>query len=100
MKYLEIKKQEKNILLNGIELENQYGNILKQKGGKNKMVYALYKKARKIRKVVGNPRSPSNQKEIIVWAEREGDVKSWIRKWGTKKQRIMVRKNNRKGRKK
>ena len=55
------------------------------------MVYALYKKARKIRKVVGNPRSPSNQKGMIVWAGKEGDVKSWVRKWGTKKQREMVR---------
>ena len=53
------------------------------------MAYGLYRKGKGgvIKKIRGNPRSPSNQKNLIVWAGRKGDVKSWIRQWGTKTQK-------------
>lgn len=51
------------------------------------MAYAVYRGGRKIRKVVGNPRSPTNQKGLVVWAPTHRGVKDWVKKWGTKKQK-------------
>jgi len=54
------------------------------------MAYGLYKNGNKIRKISGNPRSPSNQKGMIVWASTHAGVKSWVRRWGTKKQKRRI----------
>jgi hypothetical protein len=51
------------------------------------MAYALYKNGRKIRKIKGNPRAASNQEDLVVWAPTKSGVKSWVKKWGTKKQK-------------
>jgi len=51
------------------------------------MAYGIYKKSKTIRKIVGNPRSPSNQKKLIVWDDDEKGVKKWVKKWGTKTQK-------------
>lgn len=51
------------------------------------MAYAIYRNGQKIRKIEGNPRAPSNQKGLVVWAPTQAGVKSWVRKWGTKKQK-------------
>ena len=48
------------------------------------MTYGIYRKGRKIRKIIGNPRAPSNQKGLIIWAPTQKGVKSWIREWGSK----------------
>lgn len=47
------------------------------------MPYALYKNAKKIRKTRGNPR----RRGIIVWDVTKKGVKSWIREYGTLKQK-------------
>ncbi len=52
------------------------------------MAYALYRKGNRIRKIRGNPRSPSNQRGLVVWTPTKGGVKSWVRRWGTKKQKM------------
>lgn len=54
------------------------------------ITYGLYRKGSKIRKINGNPRSPSNQKGMVVWAGTRGSVKSWVKKWGTKEQKRKV----------
>jgi len=51
------------------------------------MAYAIYKKGRKIRKIIGNPRSITNQKKMIVWDAKKSGVQKWVRKWGTKSQK-------------
>jgi len=51
------------------------------------MAYGIYKKGTTIKKIIGNPRSPSNQRRIIVWSSTKGDVKKWVRKWGSNKQK-------------
>jgi len=51
------------------------------------MAYAIYKNGRKISKVKGNPRTQSNQKGLIVWDSTLAGVKSWVKRWGTKKQK-------------
>jgi hypothetical protein len=53
------------------------------------MPYGLYRigKGGTIRKITGNPRSKRNQKYLIVWDNRKKDIKSWIKKWGTKTQK-------------
>jgi len=54
------------------------------------MTYGLYKKGKggTIKKIRGNPRNQTNQKNMIVWNDSKKQVKSWIRKWGTKTQKI------------
>jgi len=47
--------------------------------------YGLYRKGKggSLKKISGNPRNKSNQKNLIVWDPTKKGVKSWIRKWGT-----------------
>ena len=51
--------------------------------------YGLYKKGTggNIRKIKGNPRSPKNLRDVIVWDNSKKGVKSWIKTYGTKTQK-------------
>jgi len=53
------------------------------------MAYGLYRKGKggTIKKIRGNPRSPSNQKYMIVWDSTKKGVKSWIKEYGNKTQK-------------
>lgn len=53
------------------------------------MVYALYRKGSggTIRHINGNPRSPANQRKMVVWTTSKKGVKSWIREFGTTAQK-------------
>jgi len=51
------------------------------------MSYGIYKNGIKIKKIEGNPRSPSNQKGMVVWSSTKKGVKTWVKRWGTKKQK-------------
>ena len=51
------------------------------------MTYAIYRGGKRIRKIRGNPRSPSNQRGLVVWDRTRKGVKQWVREWGTKKQK-------------
>jgi hypothetical protein len=66
------------------------------------MAYGLYRtgKGGKLRKIRGNPRSPTNQRNMIVWNSRKKGIKTWIRKWGTKTQKEKHIKFKRKKRRK
>lgn len=50
------------------------------------MPYGLYRKGKggTIRKVKGNPRSPTNQRNLIVWDKTKKGVKTWIKEYGKK----------------
>jgi len=51
------------------------------------MAYGIYRNGKKIRKIIGNPRANNNQRGLVVWTDTKAGVKSWVRKWGTKKQK-------------
>ena len=53
------------------------------------MAYGLYRKGKggSLRKISGNPRTYVPQKNLIVWGKSKKEVKSWIKKYGTKTQK-------------
>lgn len=54
------------------------------------MKYGLYKKSNTIKKILGNPRAPRAQKNIVVWHDTRKGVVEWIKEYGTKQQKQMV----------
>ena len=54
------------------------------------MAYGFYKKGKKVIKITGNPRSKTNQKNLVVWAPTKKGLKEWAKKWGTKKQKEKI----------
>ncbi len=51
------------------------------------MAYAIYRGGKKIQRISGDPRADPRQRQRIVWDDTEAGVRSWIKEWGTKKQR-------------
>jgi len=51
--------------------------------------YGLYRKGKggSLKKIYGNPRNNTNQKNLIVWDRTKKGVKTWIKDWGTKTQK-------------
>ena len=73
-------------------------NILRQKcltiinNEVNETAYGFYKSGQKYKvlKIQGNPRAKYNQKGMLVWSTTKPQVISWVKKWGTKKQKEFI----------
>lgn len=51
------------------------------------MNYGLFKKSGLIKKISGKPLTPKNQKNLIVWHPSKKQVISWVKDYGTLRQK-------------